>query len=98
MSLPRSLTIPAWVLEAKGQRFLVGISSGDHVIIDGGHSTPDAVAKAQVLHEKIAAIRAPGDVKWYMLTVEEVPEFVGKVNEEAIKTLNQASLKLSKRV
>lgn len=74
--------------EQIGQRWLVLIKPDGTVATDGGHEEESAVAKALYLHNSISIIRPPIGTRAFMVTIEEVPSFKGRVNETAIRTLN----------
>ena len=88
----RKVLIPAWIFEKTDRynRFLLGIAPDGTVTIDGGHDTPNSVAKALKLFNSIACIKPKENTRWVMITVEEVSEFEGMVNQDAIDTLNTA--------
>lgn len=92
-SVPKDLLVPAWIFDHLGEYFMIGIEPDGRVRVDGGHSKPQGVAKAQRLHEAIAVIQPLAGTKFVMVKVEKIPAFKGGVNEAAINTLNQAAPK-----
>lgn len=91
----KHVDVPRWMFEKGiGQRFLAAIQPDGRVSIDGGHSDPQDVAKARVLFESLIVIRPPAGTHYVMVTVEEVPDFVGEVNNEMIAVNNRAALGL----
>ena len=85
------VALPSWMFgeNGVGYRFLVLIRPDGTTSVDGGQSFGADVAKALHLHQSIAVIAPPAGTRALMLTVEEVPEFRGRVNNEAIATLNR---------
>jgi hypothetical protein len=93
----RRFSVPAWIFERTPAYFLLGLPPDSDVVdIDGGHSSPKGVAEAKHLRESIACIRPKPGTRFFMLKVEEVPEFKGKVNNSAIATLNEVA-KINKK-
>lgn len=86
---PRQITLPEWIFDQVGQRFLVYITPDGVAGCDGGHDSPQSVAKAKHLIQSISCIAKPPETKWVMVKIEAVPEFKGKVNQSAINTLNE---------
>jgi len=66
-------------------KFLLSIFDDDTSGIDGCHDDVQGVAGAKVLIARLGL--GPKERKSVMITIEEVPEFTGKHNEEAIATL-----------
>ena len=66
-------------------KFLLSIFDDDTSSIDGCHDDAQGVAGAKVLIARLGL--GPKERKNVMITIEEVPEFTGKHNEEAIATL-----------
>jgi hypothetical protein len=66
-------------------KYLLSIFEDDTTDVDGCHGDAQGVAKAKVLISRLGL--GPKERKSVMITVEVVPEFTGKVNEEAIATL-----------
>ena len=88
-----ALAIPSSIFRAADDRadlYLLAIKPDGSVSLDGGHSTPQGVAKARKLFERIATIRPPEGTRYLMLTVQEAPAPGGDVNREAIATLNRS--------
>jgi len=82
--------VPKWVFEkihADCNKFLLSIFNDDTSDVDGCHDDAQGVAGAKVLISRLGLQSARGERKTVMITVEEVPEFTGKHNEEAIATL-----------
>jgi hypothetical protein len=78
----------AWMLSQIGDKFMVGIEPDGRIRTDGGHSDEYGVAKAKRLHESISCIKPPVGTKWYMLTIDAIPDLNVTVNQDAINTLN----------
>jgi hypothetical protein len=80
--------VPKWLFEKihpDCNKFLLSIYEDDRSDLDGCHSDAQGVAQAQTLIQRLGL--GPKERRTVMITVEEVPEFTGKVNEEAIATL-----------
>lgn len=61
---------------------------GRYSLVDGCHSREQDVAKALHLWKSLNCIETEGR-QFEMIRVQDVPAFKGKVNEEAISTLNK---------
>ena len=85
------VSVPAWIFAETDRcnRFLLYITPEGKADVDGGHDDPADVAEAKHLFERIALLRKPEGTRWVMVTIEEVPEFTGRVNESALATLNR---------
>lgn len=66
-------------------KFLLSVDDQDIASLDGCHGDAQDVAGAKVLIQRLGL--GAKDRHYVMITVEEVPEFTGKHNEEAIATL-----------
>lgn len=80
--------VPAHVFEKVHpgcNKYLLSIFEDDTTSIDGCHEDAQGVASAKSLISRLGL--GPKDRRTVMITVEEVPEFTGKHNEEAIATL-----------
>lgn len=80
--------VPKWVFDdvhADCNKYLLSIFEDDTTDVDGCHGDAQGVAKARTLIARLGL--GPKERKSVMITVEVVPEFTGKVNEEAIATL-----------
>lgn len=76
-------------------KFLLSVFDDGTSDLDGCHSDAQGVAEAKHLIERLGLGDRPR--KCWMLTVEEVPVFRGKVNEEAIAVLAPAVRKYKNR-
>jgi hypothetical protein len=82
--------VPKWLFDrhfrsSECNKFLLSIFDDDTSDLDGCHGDAQGVAKAKHLIERLGL--GPKERRTVMITVEEVPEFTGKVNEEAVATL-----------
>jgi hypothetical protein len=80
--------VPKWLFEKAHptcNKFLLSINDQDVSDLDGCHDDAQGVAGAKVLIQRLGL--GAKERRWVMVTVEEVPEFTGKHNEEAIATL-----------
>ena len=84
--------VPKWIFGENNEKlhpdcnkYLLSIFEDDTTDVDGCHGDAQGVAKAKVLIARLGL--GPKERKSVMITVEVVPEFKGKVNEEAIATL-----------
>jgi hypothetical protein len=84
----RELPIPEWIFNHPGSYYMIGIEPCGRVRVDGAHSETFGVAKAKHLHESIGIIQPPAGTRFFMVKVDEVPPFKGKVNQDAIDALN----------
>jgi hypothetical protein len=66
-------------------KYLLSVNDQDICEEDGCHDDVQGVAGAKVLIQRLGL--GSKERRWVMITVEEVPEFTGKHNEEAIATL-----------
>jgi hypothetical protein len=83
--------VPKWLFEKvhpECNKFLLSIYDDDTADLDGCHDDAQGVAQAQHLIKRLGL--GSKERRTVMITVEEVPEFTGKVNEEAIATLAPA--------
>lgn len=85
------LTLPRWMFDQVGDRFLVAIEPNGTAHSDGGHSDPQDVAKARELFQRLVIIRPPEGTRYVMVTIEEVPPFTGRLNEEAVAWNNHVA-------
>lgn len=69
---------------------LIGLTGEEITHYDGPHDTAEDVAKAQLLHQKIACLRDTQPDVWKMVVVMDVPLYNGQVNESAVAELNRA--------
>lgn len=84
------VAVPAWLfgdLDPTCNRYLLRIE-GSQVHPDGGHTDVQDVAKARHLVENLNCITKQPSRRYVMITIEEVSELIGSVNQEAIDTLN----------
>ncbi len=87
------ISVPAFVFDGPRDEcnyYLLSIADG-RAEPDGCHSSPQGVAKAKRLIESINAIRKHPDRRYVMIRVMPVPEHTGRVNQDAIDTLNDAA-------
>ena len=80
--------VPKWLFEKihpECNKFLLSIYEDDRADLDGCHDNAQGVAQAQHLIKRLGL--GSKERRTVMITVEEVPEFTGKVNEDAIATL-----------
>ncbi len=90
--------VPKWLFEKVHpdcNKFLLSIFDDDTSDLDGCHDDAQGVAQAQTLIKRLGL--GGKERRTLMITVEEVPEFTGKVNEEAIATLAPAIKKYKNR-
>ena len=83
--------IPRWLFNAEetGHYFLLSINPDGKVDWDGGHSDIEGCASAKHLIERINCIPKQEGRRYVCIKIEEVPEFTGKVNEDALSSLNE---------
>lgn len=86
-----TVALPRWIFDHIGELFLVGIEPNGKTHVDGGHSEVVDVARARELFQRLAAIRTPEGTRFVMVSIEEVPQFAGTLNEEAIVANNRAA-------
>lgn len=82
------ILVPKWLVEKAHptcNRYLLSVDTQDVCDLDGCHDDAQGVASAKVLIQRLGL--GAKDRRYVMITVEEVPEFTGKHNEEAIETL-----------
>ena len=86
------ILVPKWIFGVNNEKihpdcnkFLLSIFEDDTAGVDGCHGDAQGVAGAKVLIARLGL--GPKERKNLMITIEEVPEFKGKHNEEAIATL-----------
>lgn len=87
---PGRISVPAFVFDGLHDEcnyYLLSIADGV-ADPDGCHSSPQGVAKAKRLIESISAITKHPDRRYVMIRVMAVPDHTGRVNQEAIDTLN----------
>lgn len=92
------ILVPKWVFEKihpTCNKFLLSIFDDDTSDPDGCHEDAQGVAEAKSLIARLGLGRK--ERKTVMITVEEVPEFEGKHNEEAIETLAPIIRKYQKK-
>ena len=85
--------VPRWIfggvngekIHPDCNKFLLSIFEDNTAEVDGCHGDAQDVAKAQTLISRLGL--GSKERRSVMITVEEVPKFTGKVNEEAIATL-----------
>jgi hypothetical protein len=85
--------VPKWLFKeahttSNCNKFLLSIFDDDTTDLDGCHETAQGVAEAKELISRLGLGRK--ERRTVMITVEEVPEFKGKLNEEALATLAPA--------
>ena len=88
------ITVSSWAFDDPSETcnyYLLTINPDGTAETDGCHSTPQGVAKAKRLIESISAIRKQHGRRYVMLQVRPVPVHTGRVNQEAIDTLNSAA-------
>lgn len=76
-------------------KYLLSIFPDGTSDYDGCHEDPQDVAGAKVLIARLGL--GPKERRSVMITVEEVPEFTGEHNEEAIATLAPVIKKYRKK-
>lgn len=86
------IMVPSFVFDGPhdGCSYYLLSIDGDVADADGCHGSPQGVAKAKRLIESINAIRKPAGRRYVMIRVSEVPDHTGRVNQDAIDTLNDA--------
>lgn len=90
--------VPKWLFEKvhpECNKFLLSIFDDDIADLDGCHDHAQGVAEARHLIQRLGL--GPKERRVVMITVEEVPEFTGKVNEEAITVLAPVIKKYKKK-
>lgn len=94
------ILIPAHLFEnihPECNKYLLSIFEDGVIEEDGCHSDAQEVAGAKVLIQRLGLQANRGERKTVMITIEEVPEFKGKHNEEAIATLVPAIKKYNRK-
>lgn len=83
-----TVSIPAWVftdLHDECNKYLLTVFPDGTGDVDGCHGDKEGVAEAQHLLDRLGLVK--NKAYQVMITIEPVPEFKGKVNEEAINTM-----------
>jgi hypothetical protein len=85
------LSLPRWIFDpVKGPYYLLAIKPDGTVSVDGGHSTASGVVKARELFKALRCLRIPAGTEYVMLKVSSVPEKKTRINNQAVKQLNDA--------
>jgi hypothetical protein len=97
-SIMDKVELPEWLfLDNTGEveYFMVCLEPGGRVSTDGSHDGPKGVVEAKALYEAIDVIRPKPGSRYFMVTIQPVPDVVIELNQDSVDTLNEVNVALN---